>query len=217
MGQAAVAWIRNTAEEPERRPTDIGWLDRRRDRRGGGRRLGPEPVGDRRQLLHPAERAHRHRRCLQGGLRARLDLGARGGRARAPRVPPGRRGVAGSRSPAHSPGASPSSSTRSFPRTRSRDQRQRADRRRPGVPDDERRDHHRARGRSSRPYAVRPLRRILFLVILLVAVAAMYLGAGYPSDALGGLLLGIAAGAAVLVVFGSPAGRPTIDEVRARR
>ena len=26
MGQAAVAWIRNTAEEPERRPTDIGWL-----------------------------------------------------------------------------------------------------------------------------------------------------------------------------------------------
>ncbi len=43
----------------------------------------------------------------------------------------------------------------------------------------------------------------------------MYLGAGYPSDALGGLLLGIAAGAAVLVAFGSPAGRPTIDEVRA--
>ena len=65
------------------------------------------------------------------------------------------------------------------------------------------------------PYAVRPLRRILFLVILLVAVAAMYLGAGYPSDALGGLLLGITAGAAVLVAFGSPAGRPTIDEVRA--
>src|SRR6478735_2531225 len=26
MGQAAVAWIRNTAEEPERRPTDVGWL-----------------------------------------------------------------------------------------------------------------------------------------------------------------------------------------------
>ena len=43
----------------------------------------------------------------------------------------------------------------------------------------------------------------------------MYLGAGYPSDTLGGLLLGITAGAAVLVAFGSPAGRPTIDEVRA--
>ncbi len=57
------------------------------------------------------------------------------------------------------------------------------------------------------PYAVRPLRRILFLLILLVAVAAMYLGAGYPSDALGGLLLGITAGTAVLVAFGSPAGR----------
>ena len=64
------------------------------------------------------------------------------------------------------------------------------------------------------PYAVRPLRRIFFLLILLVALAAMYLGAGYPSDVLGGLLLGIAAGAAVLVAFGSPAGRPTIDEVR---
>ena len=65
------------------------------------------------------------------------------------------------------------------------------------------------------PYAVRPLRRILFLLVLLVAIAAMYLGAGYPSDVLGGILLGITAGAAVLVAFGSPAGRPTIDEVRA--
>ena len=35
------------------------------------------------------------------------------------------------------------------------------------------------------PYAVRPLRRILFLLILAVAVAAMYLGAGYPSDSAG--------------------------------
>ena len=59
------------------------------------------------------------------------------------------------------------------------------------------------------PYAVRPLRRILFLLVILVGIAAMYLGAGYPSDALGGLLLGITAGAAVLVAFGSPAGRPT--------
>jgi membrane-associated phospholipid phosphatase len=64
------------------------------------------------------------------------------------------------------------------------------------------------------PYAVRPLRRLLLLVALLVALSAMYLGTGYPSDVLGGLFLGIAAAALVLVVFGSPAGRPTVDEVR---
>ena len=35
-----------------------------------------------------------------------------------------------------------------------------------------------------------------------------------PSDLLGGVLLGITAGAAVLVAFGSPAGKPTVDEVQ---
>jgi uncharacterized membrane protein YbhN (UPF0104 family)/membrane-associated phospholipid phosphatase/tRNA A-37 threonylcarbamoyl transferase component Bud32 len=64
------------------------------------------------------------------------------------------------------------------------------------------------------PYAVRPLRRIFLLLIALAALSAMYLGLGYPSDVLGGFLLGIAAGALVLVIFGSPAGRPTIGEVR---
>ncbi len=64
------------------------------------------------------------------------------------------------------------------------------------------------------PYAVRPLKRIFLLLVLLAAMSAMYLGTGYPSDVLGGFLLGIAAGALVLVIFGSPAGRPTISEVR---
>jgi uncharacterized membrane protein YbhN (UPF0104 family)/membrane-associated phospholipid phosphatase/tRNA A-37 threonylcarbamoyl transferase component Bud32 len=64
------------------------------------------------------------------------------------------------------------------------------------------------------PYAVRPFRRLLLLVALLVALSAMYLGTGYPSDVLGGLFLGLAAAALVLVVFGSPAGRPTVGEVR---
>ena len=64
------------------------------------------------------------------------------------------------------------------------------------------------------PYAVRPLKRIFLLLVLLAALSAMYLGTGYPSDVLGGFLLGIAGGALVLVVFGSPAGRPTIGEVR---
>jgi uncharacterized membrane protein YbhN (UPF0104 family)/tRNA A-37 threonylcarbamoyl transferase component Bud32 len=64
------------------------------------------------------------------------------------------------------------------------------------------------------PYAVRPLKRIFLLFIGLAMFSAMYLGLGYPSDVLGGFLLGIAAGALVLVIFGSPAGRPTIGEVR---
>jgi uncharacterized membrane protein YbhN (UPF0104 family)/membrane-associated phospholipid phosphatase/tRNA A-37 threonylcarbamoyl transferase component Bud32 len=64
------------------------------------------------------------------------------------------------------------------------------------------------------PYAVRALKRIFLLLVLLAALSAMYLGTGYPSDVLGGFLLGIAGGALVLVVFGSPAGRPTIGEVR---
>ncbi len=65
------------------------------------------------------------------------------------------------------------------------------------------------------PYLVRPLRRVFALVILLVSVAAMYLGAGFPADVLGGLVLGFAVAALVRVVFGSPGGRPSIAEVTA--
>jgi undecaprenyl-diphosphatase len=64
------------------------------------------------------------------------------------------------------------------------------------------------------PYIVRSLRRLSLVLVFLVAFAAMYLGTAYPSDVLGGFLLGIASGMLVLVVFGSPAGRPTIPEVR---
>ena len=50
--------------------------------------------------------------------------------------------------------------------------------------------------------------------MILVALAAIYLGAALPSDLLGGVLLGMTTAAAVLVAFGSPAGKPTIEEVR---
>ena len=40
------------------------------------------------------------------------------------------------------------------------------------------------------PFVVRPLRRIFVVVILLVCAAAMYLGAGFPADVLGGLFVG---------------------------
>ena len=46
------------------------------------------------------------------------------------------------------------------------------------------------------PYLVRPLRRIFGLVILLVSLAAMYLGAGFPADVLGGILRGLRRGRA---------------------
>ena len=64
------------------------------------------------------------------------------------------------------------------------------------------------------PFAVRALRRVFLLLIVVVTLAARYLGAGLPSDVLGGILLGMTTAAAVLVAFGSPAGKPSTDEVR---
>jgi glycosyltransferase 2 family protein len=63
------------------------------------------------------------------------------------------------------------------------------------------------------PYVVRPLRRIALVVVVFVALAAMYLGTAFPSDVLGGLLLGVAAGGVALVAFGAPGGRPSREEV----
>jgi len=64
------------------------------------------------------------------------------------------------------------------------------------------------------PYIVRPFRRVLALVIVLVSLAALYLGAGYPSDVLGGLFVGFAVAALVRVVFGAPGGQPSVAEVK---
>ena len=64
------------------------------------------------------------------------------------------------------------------------------------------------------PYVVRPLRRFGAVVVVFVALAAMYLGTAFPSDVLGGLFLGVAVAGAVLYAFGSPEGRPTPDDVR---
>ncbi len=64
------------------------------------------------------------------------------------------------------------------------------------------------------PYVVRILRRVFFVLVVLVTFAALYLGTAYPSDALGGILLGVAVAGLVLAVFGAPGGRPSVDEVR---
>ena len=60
---------------------------------------------------------------------------------------------------------------------------------------------------------MRPFRRILAVVIVLVSLAALYLGAGFPSDVLGGLFLGFAVAALVRVAFGAPGGKPSVAEV----
>jgi uncharacterized membrane protein YbhN (UPF0104 family)/membrane-associated phospholipid phosphatase len=65
------------------------------------------------------------------------------------------------------------------------------------------------------PFIVRPLRRIFVVVILLVCTAAMYLGAGFPADVLGGLFVGFGIAALVRVLLGAPGGQPSVAEVRA--
>ena len=65
------------------------------------------------------------------------------------------------------------------------------------------------------PYLARPIRRVLLLTIPFVALASMYLGAGFASDALGGLWIGLVAGALVHVAFGAPGGRPSAAQIRA--
>jgi uncharacterized membrane protein YbhN (UPF0104 family) len=65
------------------------------------------------------------------------------------------------------------------------------------------------------PYLTRPVRRLGQLLILLIAVASLYLGTTVPVGALAGFALGWAAAALVHLVFGSPGGRPTATQVAA--
>jgi glycosyltransferase 2 family protein len=64
------------------------------------------------------------------------------------------------------------------------------------------------------PYLPRPYRRLGILLVAFVAMSAVYLGTGLASDVIGGLFLGIVAGAAVHVAFGAPGGRPTASQLR---
>lgn len=65
------------------------------------------------------------------------------------------------------------------------------------------------------PYLGRPARRIGRTLVLLIAFTAMYLGIAYPTDVLGGLVLGWGVAAAVHLIFGSPGGRPTAAQIMA--
>jgi uncharacterized membrane protein YbhN (UPF0104 family)/membrane-associated phospholipid phosphatase len=65
------------------------------------------------------------------------------------------------------------------------------------------------------PFIVRPLRRVFAIAILVVCTAAMYLGAGFPADVIGGVLVGFGIAALVRVLLGAPGGQPSVAEVRA--
>lgn len=61
---------------------------------------------------------------------------------------------------------------------------------------------------TAAPHVVRPLRRLGWLIILLVAVAGTGLSIGLLSDTLGAIGIGLASAGLVLVMFGSPRGYP---------
>jgi uncharacterized membrane protein YbhN (UPF0104 family) len=68
---------------------------------------------------------------------------------------------------------------------------------------------------AAAPYLSRWTRRIGQVLVISLALAALYLGIAYPNDVLAAIFLGWGMGAAVHLVFGSPGGRPTTAQVAA--
>ncbi|HEX6311048.1 MAG TPA: lysylphosphatidylglycerol synthase domain-containing protein [Acidimicrobiia bacterium] len=64
------------------------------------------------------------------------------------------------------------------------------------------------------PYVTRIPRRIAWSLVLLVAVARVFVGAHLPVDAVAGWAVGVMAGSLVHVAFGSPGRRATLPAVR---
>jgi undecaprenyl-diphosphatase len=65
------------------------------------------------------------------------------------------------------------------------------------------------------PYLSRPIRRLGQALVLFMFLAGMYLGTSTLDDVAASVVLGWTVAAAVHLVFGSPAGRPTTRQVRA--
>jgi len=65
------------------------------------------------------------------------------------------------------------------------------------------------------PYLTRPIRRLGQLLVLLIAIASMYLGTTLPDGLLAAVALGWSIAALVHLIFGSPGGRPTAAQVQA--
>src|SRR5262249_2252592 len=68
---------------------------------------------------------------------------------------------------------------------------------------------------TAAPFLSRPVRRLNMVLVVLLAVGAMYDGSGTANDVFGALLVAWGVAAAVHLAFGSPAGRPTALQVTA--
>jgi undecaprenyl-diphosphatase len=68
---------------------------------------------------------------------------------------------------------------------------------------------------AASPYLTRPTRRIGQTIVLVMALAALYLGTGLPDACFAAVVLGWGVAAAVHLAFGSPGGRPTREQVQA--
>ena len=66
---------------------------------------------------------------------------------------------------------------------------------------------------AAAPYLTRVARRIGWGVVALMSFSVLYVGSGQPNDIAAGLLLGLGVAAAVHLLFGSPAGRPSLEQI----
>jgi glycosyltransferase 2 family protein len=66
---------------------------------------------------------------------------------------------------------------------------------------------------AASPHLPRVIRWLGWFTVGLVVISGLGLGFGLPSDALGGVGIGIAAAGGVLLLFGSPAAYPDIEEI----
>ena len=65
---------------------------------------------------------------------------------------------------------------------------------------------------AASPYLSRPLRRAVWLAVVIVGVARIYVGAHLPVDVIGGAAVGWVVGSLVHLAFGAPGGRPRARE-----
>ena len=64
------------------------------------------------------------------------------------------------------------------------------------------------------PYLARPTRRVGQGIVLLLAIATMYIGKSLPTDVVGAIVLGWGVAALVHFIFGTAARRPTVEQVK---
>ncbi len=68
--------------------------------------------------------------------------------------------------------------------------------------------------RAAAPYLTRPSRRIGAALVVVTVLGGMYLGAATPWAAVVAWILGVGVAAGVHLGFGSPGGRPTLEQMR---